>query len=148
MKPTLFALLLAACLAAGPSLYAQDSNDQPLGDVLTHFRRRQGLRVLRPMGWDSFGLPAENAAMKSREAPAKWTHDNIAYMKEQCIAMGWAIDWSREFATSEPRYYRWTQWLFLQLFERGLAYRKEAAVNWCPKDQTVLANEQVIDGHC
>ncbi|MGE5089633.1 MAG: leucine--tRNA ligase, partial [Candidatus Levyibacteriota bacterium] len=102
--------------------------------------------VLMPMGWDAFGLPAENAAMKSREAPAKWTYDNIAYMKRQLQAMGLAIDWSREFATCDPAYYRWNQWLFLKMLESGIAYRKSGTVNWDPVDQTVLANEQVIDG--
>jgi leucyl-tRNA synthetase len=117
-----------------------------INDVMYRYLRMNGFNVLMPMGWDAFGLPAENAAMKSREAPAKWTHDNIAYMKEQCIAMGWAIDWSREFATCDPAYYKWNQWFFLKLLERGVAYKKTGVVNWDPVDQTVLANEQVIDG--
>ena len=99
-----------------------------------------------PMGWDAFGLPAENAAMKNGVPPAKWTHENIAYMKQQCQAMGWAIDWSREFATCDPAYYKWNQWFFLKMLEKGIAYRKTGVVNWDPVDQTVLANEQVIDG--
>ncbi|HSM98695.1 MAG TPA: class I tRNA ligase family protein, partial [Gallionella sp.] len=117
-----------------------------IGDVLSRWHRMRGYHVLQPMGWDAFGLPAENAAMKSREAPAKWTWDNIAYMKRQLQAMGLAIDWSREFATCDPAYYRWNQWLFLKMLESGIAYRKSGTVNWDPVDQTVLANEQVIDG--
>jgi len=117
-----------------------------INDVMYRYLRMNGFNVLMPMGWDAFGLPAENAAMKSREAPAKWTRVNIAYMKEQCIAMGWAIDWSREFATCDPAYYRWNQWFFLKMLERGLAYKKTGVVNWDPVDQTVLANEQVIEG--
>jgi leucyl-tRNA synthetase len=117
-----------------------------INDVMYRHLRMKGYNVLMPMGWDAFGLPAENAAMKSREAPAKWTHDNIAYMKVQCQAMGWAIDWSREFATCDPAYYKWNQWFFLKMLERGIAYKKTGTVNWDPVDQTVLANEQVIDG--
>jgi leucyl-tRNA synthetase len=119
-----------------------------LGDVLAHFRRRNGYEVLRPMGYDAFGLPAENAAIKEGGHPRLVTERNIAAIREQMHRMGWAIDWDREVSTHEPEYYRWTQWIFLRLFEAGLAYRKEAPVNWCPVDQTVLANEQVIDGHC
>jgi leucyl-tRNA synthetase len=119
-----------------------------LGDVLTHFRRRHGLRVLRPMGWDSFGLPAENAAIREGGHPREITERNIANIERQMHRLGWAIDWDRVVAAHDPAYYRWTQWLFLRFFERGLAYRKEAPVNWCPHDQTVLANEQVIDGRC
>ena len=119
-----------------------------VGDAVAHFRRRTGARVLHPMGYDAFGLPAENNAIKTGEHPRDSTAKSIAAFQEQFRSWGISIDWSREFGTHEPRYYRWTQWLFLRLFERGLAYRKEAAVNWCPKDQTVLANEQVIDGHC
>src|SRR3954464_3997750 len=117
-----------------------------INDVMYRYLRMNGFNVLMPMGGDAFGLPAENAAMKSREAPAKWTHDNIAYMKEQCIAMGWAIDWSREFATCDPAYYKWNQWFFLKMLEKGIAYKKTGVVNWDPVDQTVLANEQVIEG--
>ena len=113
---------------------------------MAHFRRRNGMRVLHPMGYDAFGLPAENNAIKTGEHPRKATEDSIASFQRQFRSWGISIDWSREFGTHEPRYYRWTQWIFLKLFDRGLAYRKEAAVNWCPKDATVLANEQVIDG--
>jgi len=117
-----------------------------LNDALYHFKRMKGMNVLMPMGWDAFGLPAENAAMAAKVAPAKWTRDNIAYMRKQCQAMGWAIDWSRELATCDPAYYRWNQWFFLRLWERGLIYKKTGVVNWDPVDMTVLANEQVIDG--
>ncbi len=117
-----------------------------INDVMYRHLRMRGYNVLMPMGWDAFGLPAENAAMKSREAPAKWTYDNIAYMKMQLQAMGFAIDWSREFATCDPAYYRWNQWMFLRMYEKGIAYKKTGVVNWDPVDQTVLANEQVIDG--
>jgi leucyl-tRNA synthetase len=119
-----------------------------LGDVVTHFRRRNGFEVLRPMGFDSFGLPAENAAIKEGGNPLAITERNIASIENQMRRMGWAIDWSREVSAHEPTYYRWTQWLFLKLFEHGLAYRKEAPVNWCPNDQTVLSNEHVVDGRC
>jgi leucyl-tRNA synthetase len=119
-----------------------------MGDVLTHIRRRQGLTVLRPMGYDAFGLPAENAAIREGGHPREITNRNIESIRRQMKRMGWAIDWSREVSTAEPEYYRWTQWLFLRFFEKGLAYRREAPVKWCPKDQTVLANEQVIDGRC
>jgi leucyl-tRNA synthetase len=119
-----------------------------LGDVVAHFRRRHGYAVLRPMGFDSFGLPAENAAIKEGGHPRDVTERNIAAIREQMERLGWSIDWSRVLATHTPEYYHWTQWLFLRFYERGLAYRREAPVNWCPVDQTVLANEQVIDGHC
>jgi leucyl-tRNA synthetase len=119
-----------------------------MGDVLAHHRRRNGMRVLHPMGYDAFGLPAENHAIKTGEHPARSTDASIAEFRRQFKSWGISIDWSREFATHEPRYYRWTQWIFLKLFERGLAYRKRAPVKWCPHDQTVLANEQVIDGAC
>ena len=119
-----------------------------IGDVITHTRRRSGLQVLRPMGYDAFGLPAENAAIKEGGHPRTVTERNIVSIREQMHRMGWAIDWGREISTADPAYYRWTQWLFLRFYEKGLAYRKEAPVNWCPVDQTVLANEQVIDGHC
>jgi leucyl-tRNA synthetase len=117
-----------------------------INDMMYRHLRMKGCNALMPMGWDAFGLPAENAAMKSRMAPAKWTHDNIAYMKQQLIAMGFAIDWSRELSTCDPAYYKWNQWFFLRMLEKGIAYRKSGAVNWDPVDQTVLANEQVIDG--
>lgn len=117
-----------------------------INDMLTRHLRMKGYNVLMPMGWDAFGLPAENAAMKNGVPPAKWTYDNIAYMKKQMQAMGLAIDWSREVATCDASYYKWNQWLFLKMLEKGIAYRKTQVVNWDPVDQTVLANEQVIDG--
>jgi len=119
-----------------------------VGDAVAHFHRRNGRRVLHPMGYDAFGLPAENHAIKTGEHPRDSSAKSIAQFQSQMREWGISIDWSREFATCEPRYYHWTQWLFLRFLERGLAYRKEAAVNWCPKDATVLANEQVIDGRC
>ena len=119
-----------------------------MGDVVTLYRRRNGRRVMHPMGYDAFGLPAENAAIKSGLHPAVSTRENIVAIRVQMQRLGWSIDWTRELSTSEPDYYRWTQWIFLRLFEAGLAYRKTAPVKWCPDDQTVLANEQVIDGHC
>ena len=117
-----------------------------INDMLTRQLRMKGYNVLMPMGWDAFGLPAENAALKNGVPPARWTYDNIAYMKGQMQAMGLAIDWSREVATCDASYYRWNQWLFLKMLEKGIAYRKTQVVNWDPVDQTVLANEQVIDG--
>ena len=119
-----------------------------MGDVVAHFRRRNGAAVFHPMGYDSFGLPAENAAIRTGEPPAQLIAENIARIREQMRRLGVSVDWETEIATSDPDYYRWTQWIFLRLLERGLAERREAAVNWCPVDQTVLANEQVIDGHC
>jgi len=117
-----------------------------IGDVLARFMRMQGRNVLQPMGWDAFGLPAENAAMSNGVPPAKWTRQNIAHMRGQLQSLGFGIDWKRELATCDPSYYRWNQWLFLRLLEQGIAYRKTGVVNWDPVDQTVLANEQVIDG--
>ncbi len=117
-----------------------------INDMLTRYLRMKGYNVLMPMGWDAFGLPAENAALKNGVPPAQWTYDNIAYMKKQMQAMGLAIDWSREVATCDPSYYKWNQWLFLKMLDKGIAYRKTQVVNWDPVDQTVLANEQVIDG--
>ncbi len=119
-----------------------------LGDVVTRLKTMQGHHVLSPMGWDAFGLPAENAAIANRIHPATWTRRNIARMKEQLVSWGLAYDWNREIASCEPEYYRWTQWIFLQLYKRGLAYRAKSAVNWCPADKTVLANEQVVEGKC
>jgi leucyl-tRNA synthetase len=119
-----------------------------LGEVVAHFRRRHGEQVLRPMGFDSFGLPAENAAIRAGGNPRDVTPRNIASIRAAMERLGWAIDWDRVLATHEPEYYRWTQWLFLRFFEHGLAYRKDVPVKWCPQDQTVLANEQVVDGHC
>jgi leucyl-tRNA synthetase len=117
-----------------------------INDMLARYKRVQGFNVLMPMGWDAFGLPAENAAMKNKVAPAAWTYENIRAMKAQCQALGLAIDWSRELATCDPDYYKWNQWFFLKMLEQGVAYRKTQVVNWDPVDQTVLANEQVIDG--
>jgi leucyl-tRNA synthetase len=119
-----------------------------MGDVVTHLRRRKGWRVLRPMGFDSFGLPAENAAINEGGHPREITERNIAAIREQMKRLGWVIDWSREVSAHEVDYYRWTQWIFLKFFERGLAYRAAAPVNWCPNDQTVVANEYVVDGRC
>ncbi|HXF58269.1 MAG TPA: class I tRNA ligase family protein, partial [Candidatus Saccharimonadales bacterium] len=119
-----------------------------LGDVVTRLKRMQGHSVLTPMGWDAFGLPAENAAIQNQIHPATWTKKNIARMKEQLTHWGLAYDWDREIASCDPSYYKWTQWLFLKLYERGLAYRAKGAVNWCPSCNTVLANEQVVDGAC
>jgi leucyl-tRNA synthetase len=119
-----------------------------VGDAIAHFRRRHGFEVIHPMGYDSFGLPAENNAIKTGEAPRQATERSIASFQRQFREWGISIDWSRELATHTPEYYRWTQWIFLQLFEKGLAYRTEAPVQWCPKDATVLANEQVVDGRC
>jgi len=117
-----------------------------IGDVITRFMRMQGRNVLQPMGWDAFGLPAENAAMQNSVPPARWTRENIDYMRGQLKSLGFALDWRRELATCQPEYYRWNQWLFLRMLEKGIAYKKTGVVNWDPVDRTVLANEQVIDG--
>ena len=119
-----------------------------VGDAIAHFRRRHGFEVVHPMGYDAFGLPAENNAIKTGEAPRVATERSIESFRRQFREWGISIDWSRELGTHTPEYYRWTQWIFLRLFEEGLAYRTEAPVQWCPKDATVLANEQVIDGRC
>jgi len=138
------------CLSMFPypsgKLHMGHVRNYTIGDVLTRFQRMNGKNVLQPMGWDAFGLPAENAAMANSVPPAKWTYDNIAYMKKQLKSLGLAIDWTREVATCHPDYYRWNQWLFLRMLEKGIAYKKTGVVNWDPVDQTVLANEQVIDG--
>jgi leucyl-tRNA synthetase len=119
-----------------------------IGDVVSRFQRLQGKNVLQPIGWDAFGLPAENAAIKNKSAPAPWTYANINYMKNQLKMLGFGYDWSREIATCTPEYYRWEQWFFTKLYDKGLVYKKTSSVNWCPNDQTVLANEQVVDGCC
>ena len=138
------------CLSMFPypsgKLHMGHVRNYTIGDVIARYQRMQGKNVLQPMGWDAFGMPAENAAMKNQVAPAKWTYENIAYMKAQLKSLGLAIDWSREVTTCKPDYYRWEQWLFTRLFEKGVIYRKNGTVNWDPVDQTVLANEQVIDG--
>ncbi len=119
-----------------------------IGDVIARYQRLQGKNVMQPIGWDAFGLPAEGAAVKNNTAPAPWTYENIEYMKTQLKNLGFGYDWSRELATCQPEYYRWEQWFFTQLYQKGLVYKKTSAVNWCPNDETVLANEQVIDGCC
>ena len=138
------------CLSMLPypsgALHMGHVRNYTIGDVISRFKRMQGFNVLQPMGWDAFGLPAENAAMKGKLPPAQWTYSNIAHMKTQMQAMGLALDWSRELATCAPDYYRWNQWLFLKMLEKGIAERRTQVVNWDPVDQTVLANEQVIDG--
>jgi leucyl-tRNA synthetase len=138
------------CLSMFPypsgKLHMGHVRNYTIGDVIARFQRMQGKNVLQPMGWDAFGLPAENAAMANGVPPAQWTYDNIAYMKKQLQSLGFAIDWERELATCTPEYYKWNQWLFLRMLEKGIAYKKTGTVNWDPVDQTVLANEQVIDG--
>ena len=119
-----------------------------MGDVVTHVRRRSGWKVVRPMGWDSFGLPAENAAIREGGHPREITERNIATIRAQMKRLGWAIDWDREVSSHDPAFYKWTQWLFLRFYEQGLAYRREAPVNWCPNDQTVIADAYIVDGHC
>jgi leucyl-tRNA synthetase len=129
-------------------LHVGHGRNYVIGDALARFKKMAGCEVLAPMGWDAFGLPAENAAIQRDIHPAQWTRDNIARMKQQFYHWGIVYDWDREVTSCDPGYYKWTQWLFLQLFKAGLAYRKAASVNWCPKDKTVLANEQVVDGAC
>ncbi len=138
------------CLSMFPypsgKLHMGHVRNYTIGDVLSRYHHMKGFNVLQPMGWDAFGLPAENAAIQNNVPPAKWTFDNIAYMRKQLKSLGFAIDWSRELATCQPEYYKWNQWLFLRMLEKGIAYKKTQTVNWDPVDQTVLANEQVIEG--
>jgi leucyl-tRNA synthetase len=138
------------CLSMFPypsgKLHMGHVRNYTIGDVLTRWHKMRGFNVLQPMGWDAFGLPAENAAIQNRVPPAQWTWDNIAYMKQQLKSLGFALDWERELATCSPGYYKWNQWLFLRMLEKGIAYKKTQVVNWDPVDQTVLANEQVIEG--
>lgn len=145
-KPKYFALSMFPYPSG--KLHMGHVRNYTITDVIARFKKMNGFNVLHPIGWDSFGLPAENAAMQHGVDPAKWTDENIAYMTGQLKRLGLSYDWDREVTTCKEEYYKWTQWLFIQLYKKGLAYKKEAAVNWCDKCGTVLANEQVIDGKC
>jgi leucyl-tRNA synthetase len=133
---------------SAPSIHMGHVLNYTMGDVQTHVRRRSGWHVVRPMGWDAFGLPAENAAIKEGRHPRVTIEENIDRMRAQMKRLGWAIDWDREVAAHQPTFYRWTQWLFQQFVANDLCYRREGPVNWCPNDQTVIANEYVVDGKC
>ena len=140
------------CLVMFPypssELHVGHARNYVIGDAVSRYKMMQGLNVLNPMGWDAFGLPAENQAIKRKIHPKDWTFQNIDKITQQLKSWGIGYDWTREVTTCKPDYYKWTQWIFLQLYKKGLAYRKEAAVNWCSSCQTVLANEQVINGEC
>jgi leucyl-tRNA synthetase len=143
-KPKFFCLSMLPYPSG--ALHMGHVRNYTIGDVISRYKRMTGHNVLQPMGWDAFGLPAENAAIKNNTAPAQWTYANIEHMRAQLKTLGYAIDWTREFATCRPEYYQHEQRMFVRLFEKGLVYRKNSVVNWDPVDQTVLANEQVIDG--